>query len=208
MSDYNFKKKQMGIGICHKVVFIGDSSVGKTSIINQYLYNSCSPEHSPTIGIDFFLKVIEEGEKSVRIQIWDTAGQEKFRALIPSYIRNSTVAILVYDITNRTSFDNIQKWRQNIIDTSDPHLILVGNKIDLDSEREITKEEGELYAKQINADFIETSARTPIGITDLFGIVADLPLPVINESETTSQQTTITVVIDPPKPADQSFCSC
>ncbi|KAK8842602.1 hypothetical protein M9Y10_025460 [Tritrichomonas musculus] len=185
--------------ICHKAVLIGDSAVGKTSIVNQYIFNSCSPEHQATIGIDFFSKVLTEGDTTIRLQIWDTAGQEKFHALIPSYIRNSTVAILVYDITLRSSFENLQKWHQTVITTSNPFCIVVGNKLDLESERQVSIDEGEKFANQIKADFIETSARTPTNIQELFKKVASAPTTPdeeVKQSGTNNEEQTIVVTVD------------
>ncbi|KAH0790801.1 Ras family protein [Histomonas meleagridis] len=168
--------------LCHKAVFIGDSSVGKTSIIYQFIFNSCSPDQQATIGIDFFSKTISKGEEMVRLQIWDTAGQEKFHSLIPSYIRGSTIAILTYDITSRTSFENLHKWHQIILNTSIPTLFVVGNKLDLDSEREVLTEEGEKFASGINASFIEVSAKTAENVEELFSRVAAVPMKAEEEA--------------------------
>ena len=85
----------------HKIAFLGDSGVGKTSLINQFIYGTFSMTHSPTIGIDYLSKIINTGERSIRLQIWDTAGQERFRSLIPSYIRDASAIIIVYDVTCR-----------------------------------------------------------------------------------------------------------
>ena len=162
--------------INHKVVFIGNSAVGKTSIINQYMYESASADHQPTVGIDFFAKTLKVGDNSVRMQIWDTAGQEKFNSLIPSYIRDSTVAIFVYDITSRSSFDSLEKWFKMVTDTANPKFIVVGNKCDLEDKREVSTEEGTKYAESKQAQFIETSAITPTNIKELFDIVSKLPV--------------------------------
>lgn len=200
--------------IFHKAILIGDSAVGKTSIVNQYIFNSCSPEHRATIGIDFFSKILKEGDTTIRLQIWDTAGQEKFHSLIPSYIRNSTVAILVYDITLRSSFENLQKWHQTVIKTSNPFCIVVGNKSDLDSERQISIDEGEKFAHQIKADFIETSARTPTNIQELFKKVASAPTALdeeVRQSNPNTDESTIVVPIDMPsqsKNESNNGCFC
>ena len=200
--------------ICHKAVLIGDSAVGKTSIVNQYIFNSCSPEHQATIGIDFFSKVLKEENTTIRLQIWDTSGQEKFHSLIPSYIRNSTVAILVYDITLRSSFENLQKWHQTVITTSKPFCIVVGNKTDLEEERQVSVDEGEKFANQIKADFIETSARTPKNIQELFQKVASAPTEQddeVKQSGGNNEEQTIVVTVDVKNQAqndNKSGCSC
>lgn|ERR1719264_141370 len=94
----------------HKIAFLGDSGVGKTSLINQFIYGTFSLNHNPTIGIDYLSKIINTGERSIRLQIWDTAGQERFRSLIPSYIRDASAIIIVYDVTSRTSYANVNRW--------------------------------------------------------------------------------------------------
>jgi Ras-related protein Rab-6A len=161
----------------HKIVLLGDSSVGKTSIVNQYVFNSCSPSYQATIGVDFFSRDVAIGEGTVRLQIWDTAGQEKFRSLVPAYVRDSTVALLVYDIAARETFDALHTWYQMILNETNSSIIVIGNKIDLETERQVSREEGEKYAKQIGAEFIETSARTAVNITDMFLEAAALPIP-------------------------------
>lgn len=166
----------------HQVIFLGDTAVGKTSIISQYIYNTSNPDHQPTIGVDFFAKNIDIPDsnppRTVRMQIWDTAGQERFHAIIPSYIRSSTVVVLVFDITSLASFNSLSKWHQTVIDIADPKVsfIVVGNKVDLEDNREVTTEKAESYSSTIKAKYIETSARTPINIEDLFLLIAKCPI--------------------------------
>ena len=161
----------------HKVVFIGNTAVGKTSIINQFVYNTMNASHLPTVGIDFFCRTVRDGDKTVRLQIWDTAGQEKFHALIPSYIRTSTVAVLVFDITSEQSFEDLKRWHKTVDDIANPALVVVGNKVDLEQDRVVTEEQAIQYATSIHAPYIETSARTPINIPNLFEMIAKLPIP-------------------------------
>ncbi|KAK8893233.1 hypothetical protein M9Y10_021650 [Tritrichomonas musculus] len=168
------------MSVNHKIVFIGDSSVGKTSIINQYIYGSVTPDHQPTIGIDFFAKSLKIDNKSIRLQIWDTAGQEKFHSMIPMYIRTSTVAVLVYDITSKASFESLDKWLQTVFDHANPIIFIVGNKVDLQEQRAVTTEEGQKFADEHQAHFIETSARTPTNIHTLFTQIAQIELPTAN----------------------------
>jgi Ras-related protein Rab-6A len=196
--------------ICHKAVFVGDSAVGKTSILNQYLMSSCSPDHQPTIGIDFFSKFIQDGDKTIRLQMWDTAGQEKFHSLIPSYLRNSTVAVLVYDLTHRSSFENLHKWHQTITNASNAVLIVVGNKLDLEVERTVSAEEGQRFATTVGAEFIETSARIPLNIDQLFEKVVGSPVPVSDEYKKPEGEAdqTIVVTVDVAQPRDPSPQAC
>ena len=196
----------------HKVIFIGDSSVGKTSIITRFIHNSCNPAYSSTIGIDYFSKTVPKKDDpngtQIQLQIWDTAGQEKFRALVPAYIRPSTVAIIVYDITLRQSFDNIQQWHQMVLNSADPAFILVGNKVDLETERAVSEEEGRKCAAQIKAQFIETSATQPTNIEELFDMVCNIPI-VVKEEPQEEKQIMITIPADQiSQPPKQGGCSC
>lgn len=167
-----------------------------------------------TVGIDYASKDIVEHNTTTKLQIWDTAGQEKFHSLIPSYIRNSNVAILVYDITVRSSFENLQKWHQTVINSSNPVCIVAGNKCDLDSEREISTEEGQKFANQIKADFIETSARVPINVQELFKKVLSAPITQsedIKKPGSKDADQTIVVTVDVKnenKNENQNGCSC
>ena len=99
----------------YKLVFLGDIYVGKTSIINQFMYDSFDNNYQATIGIDFLSKTLTIGDKSMRLQLWDTAGQERFRSLIPNYIRDSSVAVVVFDVTNKQTFTSLDKWIEGII---------------------------------------------------------------------------------------------
>lgn len=210
--------------IQHKVVFVGNSAVGKTSIINQYMYDSVSNDHEPTVGIDFFAKTLHLEDRNIRMQIWDTAGQEKFRSLIPSYIRDSTVAVFVFDITQHQTFDDLEKWVKMVMDVSDPQFVIVGNKCDLEAKREVTKDEILKFAESKCAKYIETSAVTPTNIKELFHIVAMIPpsdshvVPPesVDKSsqrseEAASQTTPLAPSIDltkPNAPQNGGGCSC
>ncbi|XP_040492733.1 ras-related protein Rab-6B isoform X1 [Ursus maritimus] len=145
-----------------KLVFLGEQSVGKTSLITRFMYDSFDNTYQATIGIDFLSKTMYLEDRTVRLQLWDTAGQERFRSLIPSYIRDSTVAVVVYDITNLNSFQQTSKWIDDVRTErgSDVIIMLVGNKTDLADKRQITIEEGEQRAKELSVMFIETSAKT------------------------------------------------
>jgi Ras-related protein Rab-6A len=161
----------------HKIIAIGNTAVGKTSIINQFVYGATTAQHQPTVGIDFFAKVVTVGDAPIRLQLWDTAGQEKFHSLIPTYIRTSSVALLVYDITNRQTFDDLKQWHKMVLDTSAPALFVVGNKLDLEASRAVPAEEAKAWAQSVSATYFETSAMTPLNIQELFLAVAEIPLP-------------------------------
>lgn len=157
-----------------KLVFLGEQSVGKTSLITRFMYDSFDNTYQATIGIDFLSKTMYLEDRTVRLQLWDTAGQERFRSLIPSYIRDSSVAVVVYDITNRTSFQQTSKWIDDVRTErgSDVIIMLVGNKTDLADKRQVSIDEGENKAKELNVMFIETSAKAGYNVKQLFRKVA------------------------------------
>merc|ERR1719215_1083210 len=154
----------------YKLVFLGDQSVGKTSIITRFMYDNFDRHYQATIGIDFLSKTMYLEDRTVRLQLWDTAGQERFRSLIPSYIRDSSGAIVVYDITNRASFLNTAKWIEDVRSERGKEvvIVLVGNKTDLADRRQVSPEEGEEKAKENGVMFIETSAKMGYNIKALF----------------------------------------
>ncbi|KAF7663714.1 hypothetical protein LDENG_00201020 [Lucifuga dentata] len=144
-----------------KLVFLGEQSVGKTSLITRFMYDSFDNTYQATIGIDFLSKTMYLEDRTVRLQLWDTAGQERFRSLIPSYIRDSTIAVVVYDITNLNSFQQTSKWIDDVRTErgSDVIIMLVGNKTDLADKRQVSVEAAERKARELNVMYIETSAK-------------------------------------------------
>ncbi|CAN1188534.1 Ras-related protein RABH1b [Linum perenne] len=152
----------------YKLVFLGDQSVGKTSVITRFMYDKFDNTYQATIGIDFLSKTMYLEDRTVRLQLWDTAGQERFRSLIPSYIRDSSVAVIVYDVASRHSFLNTSKWIEEVRTErgSDVIIVLVGNKTDLVEKRQVSVEEGESKAREVNVMFIETSAKAGFNIKD------------------------------------------
>ena len=138
------------------------------------MYDSFDNTYQATIGIDFLSKTMYLEDRTVRLQLWDTAGQERFRSLIPSYIRDSTVAVVVYDITNIVSFNQTNKWIDDVRAErgNDVIIMLVGNKTDLADKRQVSIDEGEKKAKELNVMFIETSAKAGYNVKQLFRRVA------------------------------------
>ena len=147
----------------HKIIFIGDAGVGKTTIISRIMDNPFNEVYEPSIGVDFMSKIIKYRGQNIKLQIWDTAGQEKYKGLIPSYVRNSSIVFLIYDISVKSSFDNIPNWITFIRSIENTTLVLCGNKIDLE-KREVTKEEGEALAQKEGIAFYEMSAKSGEGI--------------------------------------------
>ncbi|KAK5210819.1 GTPase Ryh1 [Exophiala xenobiotica] len=158
-----------------RLVFLGEQSVGKTSLITRFMYDSFDTTYQATIGIDFLSKTMYLEDRTVRLQLWDTAGQERFRSLIPSYIRDSSVAVVVYDISSKKTFEQTRKWIDDVRGErgNDVIVVLVGNKTDLgDSKREVTTQQGEEEAKRAGAIFMETSAKLGHNVKALFRRIA------------------------------------
>ena len=149
-------------------------TVGKTSLITRFMYDSFDSTYQATIGIDFLSKTMYLEDRTVRLQLWDTAGQERFRSLIPSYIRDSSVAVVVYDITSKKSFEQTRKWVDDVRGErgSDVIIVLVGNKTDLNEKREVSTQTGEEEAKKGGLLFVETSAKVGLGVKGLFKRIA------------------------------------
>jgi Ras-related protein Rab-1A len=152
-----------------KFILIGESSVGKSSIMMQYADGKYVKDYMSTVGVDFKFKTIDHESKRVKIQIWDTAGQERFRTITQTYYRGSHGMIVVYDVTDRSSFDKVNYWIQEVIrNTNNIPIAIVANKIDLIDKRVITTEEGEFCADLNNAVYFETSALNGENIEQLF----------------------------------------
>ena len=173
-----------------KIIFIGDISVGKTSIINVLTGYKFNDEYEASIGVDFFSKTIKYKGKTIKLQIWDSAGQEKFRSLIPNYIRGSSLVFIVYDITNRKSFENLQSWIDFVNNIENSNIVILANKIDLENQRQVQTEEGQKFCTEKNYDFFEVSAKEDNNLNNmLFNSVAGLPFFLsINTDGATKEQ--------------------
>ena len=156
--------------IKYKLIMLGDENVGKTSIINRFKNNEYSGTYEPTLGLDFQTKSIMIDNINVKLLLYDTAGQEKFRPLIPLYTKEANIIFLIYDITNYNSFSNIDKWHEllNNMNKGEEIFFLVGNKIDLIEERKVKEEDAKNYADNNNFIFQEVSALKGDGIEELF----------------------------------------
>ena len=143
-----------------KLVLIGDSGVGKTNILSRYLTNQFSASTQPTVGVEFGSKIIKKGEKLIKLQIWDTAGQERYKSITSAYYKGAKGAFVVYDISRKSTFDNVDKWINELKNngSEDVFILLVGNKSDLNDQREISEEEVKKKAEVYNIAFCETSA--------------------------------------------------
>nr|KAG5688042.1 hypothetical protein BaRGS_003588 [Batillaria attramentaria] len=153
-----------------KLVIIGDSGVGKTSLLLKYVDDVFSDTFISTIGVDFKIRTIEKDGKKVRLQIWDTAGQDRFRNIVATFYRNANGILLVYDVTDMDSFLNVRTWLGEI-DRYSGHKakkVLVGNKSDLESQRQVSLETARVMAQDGGMMHLETSAKTSSNVEQLF----------------------------------------
>ncbi|CAD8062603.1 unnamed protein product [Paramecium sonneborni] len=173
-----------------KVTLLGDSGVGKSSIVNRFCFSKFNDKNKVSPAADYFSKEIQLEGNIIKFQMWDTAGQEQFRSLVPLYLRNSQVAIIVYDITQKSSFIALKEWIINLEQVCSRNLIfiLVGNKCDLIDQEAVTYDEAKQYSYQLQALFQYTSCKTNDGIEDLFRIIAGEYLK--QEEELKNQQNT------------------
>ena len=151
-------------------IIIGDSGVGKSCLLLQFTDKRFEPLHDLTIGVEFGARMVSMDGKNVKLQIWDTAGQESFRSITRSYYRGACGALLVYDVTRRETFAHLQTWLEDAKANANTAItiMLIGNKCDLEGKRQVSKEEGEAFAKQNGLVFMETSAKTAHNVDDAF----------------------------------------
>ena len=158
-----------------KIIIVGDSGVGKSCLSIKATRNYFEDFYSPTVGFEFLTFNVKVDEKIVKLQIWDTCGQEVYRSLISSFYRSASLAIIVYSIENADSFNNIEKWLNDIKTQSNPDvkIFLIGNKADLEDKRKITKATGEKFCQDHRISFFaETSAKTGFNVENVFVEVA------------------------------------
>ncbi|OHS97454.1 small GTP-binding protein [Tritrichomonas foetus] len=152
-----------------KIVILGDSGVGKSSIIAQYNTGIMPDLMSPTVGASYLSKIIEFENNEIELRFWDTAGQETYQSLVPIYFRNSSIAFIVFDITQRSTYENTQKWLSQLREFAGNNILvcLVANKIDLENQREIEKSEYAEFAGRNQMIYTEVSAKTGVGINSM-----------------------------------------
>ena len=168
-----------------KTILIGDSTVGKTSLIIRFCDNTFNETGTSTVGIDTKSKTIKRNSKKVELEIWDTAGQERFKSLTKTSFRGADGIILVYDKTNKKSFQNIRVWFSNIkeaISIEKTALLVIGNKSDID-DPEVTTDTAQKYCDECNLDFIETSCKDNINVEEAFCKLVDKMIDLDNESK-------------------------
>lgn len=154
-----------------RLILLGDSTVGKSSILRQFKEGTHFPDISLTVGVDFHAKLIQVCGHPVKLQLWDTAGQDRFRAIVRAYYRNAVGGLLVFDICSRESFANLGIWLEDALRNAEPHkpvFVLVGNKTDQAKYREVSRDEAVLFASQHGMDYYETSAKNGSNVEEVF----------------------------------------
>ncbi|XP_047649696.1 ras-related protein Rab-12 isoform X1 [Phacochoerus africanus] len=170
-----------------QVIIIGSRGVGKTSLMERFTDDTFCEACKSTVGVDFKIKTVELRGKKIRLQIWDTAGQERFNSITSAYYRSAKGIILVYDITKKETFDDLPKWMKMIdkYASEDAELLLVGNKLDCETDREISRQQGEKFAQQITGmRFCEASAKDNFNVDEIFlklvdDILKKMPLDLL-----------------------------
>ena len=173
-----------------KIILTGDVAVGKTAMINSLLGSKFNDEYEPSIGVDFFSKTLKFKGKQIKLQIWDSAGQEKFRSLIPNYIRGASLIYLVYDITNKNSFNHLPDWIKFINNIENTNIVIIGNKIDLENNRVVSFEEGKKFAEENNYEIFEISAKEGTGLLEMMiSSIASMPIfGMLNNEKMTKEE--------------------
>ncbi|KAH8776985.1 ras family-domain-containing protein [Hyaloscypha finlandica] len=172
-----------------KLLLIGDSGVGKSCCLLRFSEDSFTPSFITTIGIDFKIRTIELDGKRVKLQIWDTAGQERFRTITTAYYRGAMGILLVYDVTDERSFNNIRTWFSNVEQhaTEGVNKILIGNKCDWEDRRVVSTERGQQLADELGIPFLEVSAKSNINVEKAFySLAGDIKKRIIDTAKTDS----------------------
>ncbi len=176
----------------YKVLLLGDSTVGKTCFLMQYTDKTFQDVHMSTIGLDYRLKTMTlKSGKIIKLQIWDTAGQDRFRAITKNYYKGANGIILIYDITSLQTYDNVKNWISQIREEASPNVVIyiAGNKIDLEEERKVKTEEGQKLADEYGFPFYETSAKNDINIKETFEELVEKIDSVYSKLEANNQGT-------------------
>uniref|UniRef100_A0A7S2FRP2 Uncharacterized protein n=1 Tax=Florenciella parvula TaxID=236787 RepID=A0A7S2FRP2_9STRA len=160
----------MSYAYLFKYIIIGDTGVGKSCLLLQFTDKRFQPVHDLTIGVEFGARMVNIDNRQIKLQIWDTAGQESFRSITRSYYRGAAGALLVYDITRRDTFNHLTRWLEEAKQNSNPNMVimLIGNKSDLHMRRAVSFKEGEQFAEEHGLIFLETSAKTAANVEQAF----------------------------------------
>mmetsp|Transcript_15483 Transcript_15483/g.27462 ORF Transcript_15483/g.27462 Transcript_15483/m.27462 type:complete len:215 (+) Transcript_15483:81-725(+) len=190
--------KMMQYDYLVKLLLIGDSGVGKSSLLIKYSDDKFTPHMAQTIGMDFKVKMLELGGRRVKLQIWDTAGQERFHTITQQYYRNAMGVILVYDATNQESFANIRRWAAQIAahGGEGTNRLLIGNKADCDPDKlAVLPDRGRALAEEFGIPFLETSAKSGLNVQEAFVSIADAVLQRLQSKEASAAGSTSSQVL-------------
>ena len=184
-----------------KLLLLGDSSVGKTSILLKYISNKFDDSSISTVGVDYMDKIIDYNKFKIKLQIWDTSGEEKFRTITKNFYRNADGLLVVFDLTKKESYDHIRSWINEAKENNDKlKTILIGNKLDLKDERMVTIDVAKQFAEKNNLKYIETSAKDGTNINESFQAIIDLLFDGKSSEEIlhefTKQDSSLSVVDD------------
>lgn len=173
-----------------KIVLIGDSGVGKSNILSRFTRNEFNLESKATIGVEFATRTLQVEGKTIKAQIWDTAGQERYRAITSAYYRGAVGALLVYDITKRPTFDNVQRWLRELRANADSNIVVLmaGNKSDLDHLRSVSEQDGQSLAEKEGLSFLETSALEAHNIEKAFQTILTEIYHIISKKALATQE--------------------
>ncbi|KAJ8484231.1 hypothetical protein OPV22_016716 [Ensete ventricosum] len=173
-----------------KVVLIGDSGVGKSNLLSRFTRNEFCLESKSTIGVEFATRTLQVEGRTIKAQIWDTAGQERYRAITSAYYRGALGAILVYDVTKPTTFENVSRWLKELRDHADTNIVimLIGNKTDLKQLRAVTSEDAQSYAEKEGLSYIETSALEATNVEQAFQLILAEIYRVISKKNISSDE--------------------
>ena len=181
-----------------QLLIVGDAAVGKSSILRRFAQNTFNQEYLSTLGIDYFTKDIKINNKVIHVKIWDTAGEERYRSLTQSFLKNGEGILIVFALNNKTSFDSLKFWMdsiQNILDSQEREIpaIILGNKLDLENGREVDKEEAKEFAKNKNCQYFEVSAKTGEGIDESIKYLIQRVVEVIDKNKKENKKENIKI---------------
>ncbi|KAG5229354.1 ras-related protein [Salix suchowensis] len=198
-----------------KVVLIGDSGVGKSNLLSRFTRNEFCLESKSTIGVEFATRTLQVEARTVKAQIWDTAGQERYRAITSAYYRGALGALLVYDVTKPTTFENVSRWLKELRDHADSNIVimLIGNKTDLKHLRAVATEDAQSYAEKEGLAFIETSALEATNVEKAFQTILSEIYRIISKKTLSSEDSAPasikdgkTIVVGGPEPNTKKAC--
>jgi len=198
-----------------KVIILGDSGVGKTSLMNQYVNKKFNNQYKATIGADFLTKEVMIDDRLVTMQIWDTAGQERFQSLGVAFYRGADCCVLVYDVTSPNTFKNLESWRDEFLIQASPRdpenfpFVVIGNKVDLADSRTVTTKKAMQWCQEKNnVPYFETSAKEAVNVEQAFQTIAKNALAREKDQDLYTDIPEQIKINNDPRPAGSSTCNC